>query len=196
MPRKPPKNPPNLRLVGAAPLSDTSTPGTEMPMASTPSAPPASIGRKTKTRSAIIPGLGLTEKQEAFCQGVTAGLNLSDAYRQAYVTDNMTEPTLHRLACVLFADPKIRSRLMAINAEMESNRRMMAASDAALALMVLRKMAASADSDATKVRAAELLAKAGGVFVEQLDITDKRERSEDEIEQAIAAKLSRLGLTG
>lgn len=150
---------------------------------------------KTKQRSALIPHLGLTEKQEAYCQGVTSGLSLSDAYRQAYNTSSMSEPSIHQNACRMFCDVKITARIKEINRQKEEQRRVMAASDAAFALGVLRKMAEEADSDATKVRAAELVAKAAGVFTEQVEITDKTDRSEEEIEQAIAQRLARLGLS-
>jgi hypothetical protein len=176
-------------------VSDTTAPGPEKARPSTNTGlPKNSKGVKTKERSGIIPHLGITTKQEAFCQAVTSGKSLADAYRSAYVTDNMTDNTLHHLACRLFADPKIRGRLQSINVEMEGNRRMMAASDVALGLRVLRELAESADSDAARIRAAELLAKVGGAFVEQVDITDKRDRSPEEIETAIKAKLARLGL--
>jgi phage terminase small subunit len=176
----------SLRRSGA--VSDTSNPGTEQPVAAT------SSGRKTKQKSAPIPHLGVTAKQEAFCQAVSSGKNLSDAYRSAYVTDNMAESTIHELSCRLFSDSKVRARMLSISQELEANRRMMASSDAALALRVLRQMAEKADTDAAKIRAAELLAKVGGLFVEQVDISDKRERSEDELEAAIKQRLSRLGL--
>jgi hypothetical protein len=165
-------------------LSETIAPGTE-----------GQMPRQTKVRSPINLDTGLTEKQEAFCQGVTSGLSLSDAYRAAYNVQNMQPASIHTNACKLFADAKIMQRLRAINREMDEKRRMMAASDAALALRVLREMAEKADTDASRIRAAELLAKAGGVFTEQVEITDKTERNEAEVEQAIAQRLVRLGLT-
>lgn len=167
-------------------LSETIAPGTEGQM-------PRRTG--SATRSARLTEAGLTEKQEAFCQGVISGLSLSDAYRQAYNTQNMQPATIHSNACRMFADSKIEARIREINRGLEEKRRMMAASDAALALRVLREMAEKADTDASRIRAAELLAKAGGVFTEQVEITDKTERNEAEVEQAIAQRLARLGLT-
>jgi phage terminase small subunit len=122
-------------------------------------------------------------------------MSLSDAYRAAYNTQNMQASTIHTQSCMLFNDPKVTDRIKQINREMDEKRRMMAASDAALALRVLREMAEKADTDASRIRAAELLAKAGGVFTEQVEITDKTERNEAEVEQAIAQRLARLGLT-
>ena len=36
----------------------------------------------------------LTDKQERFCQGVAAGLSLTDAYKQAYDTDKMSQQAI------------------------------------------------------------------------------------------------------
>lgn len=190
MPRK--KNP-------APPaVSQTIAPGNRGPKGRHLAVVPAPVApaqaEKTRQRSGIIPHLGITQKQEAFCQAIVSGKNLSDAYREAYNTANMAPATIHSNACRLFIDSKVSARLKEINREMEEKRRMMAASDAAFALDVLRKMATSADSDATKVRAAELVAKAAGVFTEQVEITDKTDKTEEELEQAIRQRLSRLGL--
>lgn len=138
----------------------------------------------------------LTDKQAMFCDGVANGLSLSDAYRAAYDTSGSMAKTVHEAACKLMADSKVKARLEAINREKEEQRRMMAASDASLALATFRRMMESADTDATKVRAAELLAKAAGVFVDKVETTDKTDRTVKDIEQAIAERLKRLGLAG
>ncbi len=150
--------------------------------------------RKTKTRSAADPITGMTQKQEAFVQGVMRGLSFSDAYREAYVTDDMAPATIHHRACLLMQEPKIRARSEAIAAERERDRRMLASSDAALALRTLRELAEKADSDSARIRAAELLAKAGGVFVERLEVEDKTPASSVDLERRIAERLGRLGI--
>lgn len=137
----------------------------------------------------------LTDKQALFCDGVANGLSLSDAYRAAY-SSGLTAKQVHEEACKLMGNPKVRQRLEAINREKEEQRRMMAASDASLALDTFRRMMESADTDATKVRAAELLAKAAGVFIDKVETTDKTDRTVKDIEQAIAERLKRLGLAG
>lgn len=147
-------------------------------------------------RSAPDIQTGLTEKQSKFCDGIAAGLSLSDSYRAAYDTSNMTAKSVHELACRLMSDVKVASRLKAISEEKTQQLRMLASSDAAAAVEVFRRMMLSADTDATKVRAAELLAKASGVFTEKVEVTDKTDRSVSEIEQALKEKLARLGLTG
>lgn len=151
-------------------------------------------GRGPTQRSAPDPITGLTEKQTKFAEGVSSGMSLSDAYRAAYVTDNMTPKQVWEEASSLAAHPKVSRRLEQIALEKERQRRMLAPADAAAALEVLRRMMERADSDATKVRAAELLAKAAGVFTDKVEIEDKTDRSASEIEHQIADRLRRLGL--
>lgn len=157
-------------------------------------APKDTTGKKR--RSAPDPQTGLTEKQAKFCDGVEAGLSLSDAYRAAYETTGMTQKSIHELACRLFSDVKVASRLQEISREKEAQRRMLTASDAAAAVETFRIMMATAKTEAVRVRAAELLAKAAGIFTDKVEIEDKTDRSTSEIEQAIADRLRRLGLTG
>lgn len=173
----------HLRVVQETETPKGETPNTEAPK-----------GRKTKSRSAADPLTGLTQKQEAFVQGVMRGLSLSDAYREAYVIDNMLPATIHTRACLLMQDVKVRARCEAIAREREAERRMLASSDAALALEVLRKMALSADTDASKIRAAELLAKAGGVFIDKVEVEDKTPATSVDLERRIAERLARLGI--
>lgn len=150
----------------------------------------------TRQRSAPDPETGLTEKQSKFCDGVDAGLSLSDAYRAAYDAKGMSPKTVHEAACRLFADSKVTARLTQISREKEAQRRMLTASDAAAAVETFRVMMNTAKTEAVRVRAAELLAKAAGLFVEKVEIDDKTDRSVSDIEQSIKDRLTRLGLTG
>lgn len=183
MPRKPkaptPSIPTKSKVVALRPVSDTTAPGPE--------------GRKTRQKGAPL-YQGLTEKQEAFCRAVISGRNLSDAYRGAYDCQNMADKTIHECASRLFIDPKVSARIRVLSGQLEEKRRMLAASDAEFALETLRRMAEKADTDSARIRAAELLAKAAGVFTEQVEIDDKRDRTEADIEAAIRAKLARLGI--
>lgn len=151
--------------------------------------------RQTKVRTARSLDTGLTDKMEAFAQAVTSGSNLSDAYRASYVADQMDPASVHSLACRLMTDVKVRSRIDQLNREIEDNRRMMAVSDAEAALKTLRQMMRGADTDSVKVRAAELLAKASGMFTDKVEVTNT-DRSVADIQQAISDRLRRLGLAG
>jgi phage gp46-like protein len=157
-------------------------------------APKDTTGKKR--RSAPDPETGLTDKQSKFCDGVESGLSLSDSYRAAYDASGMTPKSIHEAACRLFNDGKVTSRLQEISREKEAQRRMLTASDAAAAVETFRLMMTSAKTEAVRVRAAELLAKAAGLFVEKVEIDDKTDRSVSDIEQSIKDRLTRLGLTG
>jgi hypothetical protein len=150
----------------------------------------------TKQRSAPDPETGLTDKQTKFCDGVDAGLSLSDAYRAAYDAAGMSPKTIHEAACRLFADSKVTARLMQISREKEAQRRMLTASDAAAAVETFRIMMATAKTEAVRVRAAELLAKAAGLFIDKVEVEDKTDRSTADLERSIAERMARLGLTG
>jgi hypothetical protein len=59
---------------------------------------------KTKQRSAPDAVTGLTEKQEAFAQGIMArGMTYTAAYKAAYVADGMADSTIWSRACELAA---------------------------------------------------------------------------------------------
>lgn len=59
----------------------------------------------------------LTAKQEAFCLAMLETESASAAYRKAYSAAKMAEPTVHREASVLLANPKITARVAALRAE-------------------------------------------------------------------------------
>lgn len=54
---------------------------------------------------------GLTPKQEKFCQAYIETGNASEAYRQAYDAENMSEPSINKEAAILLCDPKITPRV-------------------------------------------------------------------------------------
>jgi rRNA-processing protein FCF1 len=138
----------------------------------------------------------MTAKQAKFCDGVASGMTLSDAYRAAYDTSTMQVKTVHEAACRLVIHSKVAARLEQISREKEEARRMLTASDAASAIETFRAMMDGAKNEAVRVRAAELLAKAAGVFTDKVEVTDRTDRSVSELEQAIKDRLARLGLTG
>jgi len=60
----------------------------------------------------------LTARQEKFCQCVAVDkMNLTNAYRAAYSTDNMTDKSVNEKGCTTSKKDKIKSRINAIKAE-------------------------------------------------------------------------------
>jgi phage terminase small subunit len=139
---------------------------------------------------------GLTDKQEAFAQAVAAGKNQSEAYRMAYDADRMAPATIWGEACRLLSHPQVAARLMVLNQEKESQRRMMAVSRAERVLQRLETLADTAATESVRVRANELLGKTAGPFTDQIEVPRDTERSVDQIQAAITERLRRLGLAG
>jgi hypothetical protein len=145
---------------------------------------------KTKTRSAPDPVTGLTEKQEAFAQGVMDGMTYTAAYRAAYVTDNMNDQTVWSKACELAADGKVTARLYQLREQKEAERRMQEVSRSGFVLSELQKMATDQNiPPAVKVRALELMGKTVALFTDRVETEDVTDRSADEIEAQIRARL-------
>lgn len=63
--------------------------------------------------------MGLTAKQEKFCQSVVKGLSYSDAYREAYDADNMKPETINRKAKELIDNGNITARLKELRGKIE-----------------------------------------------------------------------------
>jgi len=62
------------------------------------------------------PNKPLTHKQEKFCHAILDGANQSDAYREAYSTDNKAAKTIHECASRLMTDHKVIARISEMRA--------------------------------------------------------------------------------
>jgi len=138
--------------------------------------------------------LGLTSKQDAFCDAVVSGKSLSAAYREAYDAKGMSDEAVRVEASRLLAHPNVSLRVKSLNAEKEDQRRMLAVNRAERVLERLEKLADDAKSESAKIRANELIGKTAGLFIDQIEIEDKTDRTVHDLEQSIAMKLARLGL--
>jgi len=148
--------------------------------------------RRTRVKSAKTAS-GLTEKQEAFVQAVFSGENFSDAYRQAYDAENMSNASIHRQAHELAYSPKVSARLEQLSREKEHERRMQRVSRADRTLQKLEEIALRpGDPDGTQVRALELLGKTMGLFVDRVETEDKTERDAETIRRDLEQRLDRL----
>lgn len=55
--------------------------------------------------------MGLTDKQEKFAQAIAKGFNQSDAYREAYTAENMSNEAIGVEACRVMNNPKVSLRV-------------------------------------------------------------------------------------
>jgi phage terminase small subunit len=154
----------------------------------------ASTGTRRKSGKNLL--LGLTSKQEAFAEAVVSGMSLSAAYKHAYDAEGMQDESVRVAASRLFSQANVSLRVQALNAEKEEQRRMLMVSDAEASINTLREMLKSADTSSAKIRAAELLGKAAGIFTDRIEVNDTTDRSTADIERSIADRLARLGIAG
>lgn len=151
--------------------------------------------RMTEKRLSVVAGQsvkgGLTAKQEAFAQGVAEGKTLSEAYRAAYDTSRMKEASVWTEASLLMDHPKVIERVSAIQTAKEERTLHDSARLKRLVLERLHKEATTAESDATRVRALELLGKSIAMFTDRVE-QDAVERSAADIERELREKLAGL----
>ena len=168
----------------------------ETPDRNAPGTPQMSVieGGKGRTPKGVKTPLnratGLTAAQEQFCQGVMSGLNYTAAYRAAYPNCQSADPTIWSMACRMAADARVIARLEQMRGQKEAEMRMQGASRSSFVLSELQKMATDQDiPPAVKVRALELMGKTVALFTDRVETEDVTDRSADEIEAQIKARL-------
>ena len=134
----------------------------------------------------------LTAKQESFAQKVAAGAILSDAYRESYAAENMADKTVWSEACRLAQNPKVATRVRAIQADLEADHRTRAARREEFVLKQLQDEATGAETDGARVRALELLGKTVGLFTDKVEIEQDNDKTAAELEADLERRLSAL----
>jgi len=138
---------------------------------------------------------GLTAKQEAFCQEVAKGSNLSAAYRIAYNAENMKPNIINNEACKLMARQDIAAR---VNRLIEERQAKSSHDATRIRQHVIEKLwLESQDSKnpaTVRVRALELLGKMTTVslFTDRVMTETVEARSPEDIEQQIRDKLAKM----
>ena len=144
----------------------------------------------------------LTPKQEKFAQLVAGGATYSDAYREVYDVENMSDPAINTEASRLAKNPKISPRIRALQeaatiATLWSRERSIITKRQALQLALEKK-----DSRAI-IQASESLDKLYGFEpARKVDITssdgsmspNKRRPFEDLTDEELDEELARRGL--
>ena len=175
---------PRLTVV---PSTGTNT-GAKTPRGKAYKGQPKTSGPKTPVNSE-----GLTLKQEAFTLAILSGKGWSDAYRDAYNSENMSAASVHREAFALATSPKIASRLERAEREKQQEQRMQRLSRAERVVEKLEGIGVRGDAaDGTQVRALELLGKTLGLFVDRVETEDKTPRDAGAIRAELEARLNRL----
>ena len=133
-------------------------------------------------------GKKLTPKMLAFCDCVALeGMNLSAAYRSAYNAENMSMAAVNTEASLLGSNPAITKRIETLRARRERALVGSSISDASLVRQKLREWI-EVPVDTSRLKAAELLGRASGVFIDRLE-TSTVDRTPDEIADELAQRL-------
>ena len=108
----------------------------------------------------------LTPKQEKFVKSIVLdGMNYSDAYRNAYNAEKMSDKTINESASRLLADPKVTARIKELSAEIDTPR-IMSAQERLEWLSNVIKSTEETTSD--KLRAADIMNKMQGEYIQKV----------------------------
>ena len=134
----------------------------------------------------------LTAKQEAFAQQVAGGAILSDAYRECYAAENMADRTVWTEACRLASNPKVATRIKAIQTDRESDQRMVRLRREEYVLKRLQQEAEQAETDGARVRSLELLGRTISMFADRVEVEQDESKSAAELERDLEKRLRDL----
>ena len=134
-----------------------------------------------------MPKKKLTPKMLAFCDCIALeGKNLSNAYRDAYDAESMSPAAIHTEASLLASNPAITKRIETLRERKVRSLVCSSISDADLVLQKLREWI-DTPTDSNRIRAAELLGKAAGIFQpSEIVVVD---RSPEEIQEELRQRL-------
>lgn len=148
------------------------------------SIPTASYTAPSKRSADILHGL--TIKQETFANLVAMGHSYASAYRTAYdVGENTKDHTIYRDGHGVAHNPKVRARiseLVELQLEEHSARQ---ETRAARVVSTLEKVMTSAKTDSARLRAAELLGKSVGLFVDRVSKEETTHASIADLEKQL-----------
>jgi len=135
----------------------------------------------------------LTPKQAHFARCVASGMTQADAYREAYSPKpDITAASVHTLASRLMGKVEIRSRVEALIKARERAVVASALTDRDKVLSRLRAwLEGTEEADSNRLRAAELLGKASGLFTTDISVTTK-DRDSSQVAAEIEARLGAL----
>ena len=140
----------------------------------------------------VMAGKQLTPKQLHFAWGVASGMTQADSYREAYEpSDSTTAASIHTLASRLMGEVEIRSRVDLLIKARERAVADKAVTDREKVTDHLREALAGGETDQLRLRAAELLGKASGLFSTEVNVTTQ-ERDSSKVASEIQEKLAGL----
>ena len=158
----------------------------------------ATIGsakRERRTRGPILPGLGITAREEQFCQLVVQNAcSYTEAYRRAYGAFEMKPESAQRRAVAIAQKEMVIARIKVLVQGKRGKDVHDPASIRAFVLEKLHERASQTENLAASVKSLELLGKVDRVrlFVDDSANTSDNAKTAEELRQALAIKLRSL----
>jgi hypothetical protein len=148
-------------------------------------------GTKKRTGTKGSP-TGLTAKQEAFAQGLSAGLSNSEAYRAAYDASQMGAATVHSEACKQAASPKISGRVHELLLEKKAKHNVLTVRQEDRVWQNVWRLAEGVNvPPAVQQSALALAAKMAGMLTDRVEVKNETADSKS-IEAELLQRLQRL----
>ena len=135
----------------------------------------------------------LTNKQTKFANLVAEeGMNNTQAYIIAYnPSKNAKQKSIHEMACRVFANVKVQSRIKAIQCQIEE-KHMRALRREEYVLNRLTIEAEFADNARSRIRALELLGKTLNMFKDKQELKKEMPKTSEEVKEELIIKLQKL----
>jgi len=135
----------------------------------------------------------LTEKREMFSRYIVDDMSYTDAYIMAYRPLNWQRGNICTAASRLRQDEKVSARIAFLRTQKEHLDKKTPDNVRKEIKRELHHMAVHGSTESTRLKAMEMLGKAGdiGLFVEQIDIGNK-DRNPEDIEKELTTKISAL----
>ena len=136
----------------------------------------------------------LTNKQTKFANLVAEeGMSNTQAYVIAYnPSKNAKQKSIHEMACRVFANVKVQSRIREIQYEIAKDHRMRAVRREEYVLQRLIQEAEFAENANSRIRALELLGKTVSMFNDKNENKNIVPRSSQDVEEDLKIKLKEL----
>ena len=136
----------------------------------------------------------LTNKQTKFANLVAEeGMSNTQAYIIAYnPSKNAKQKSIHEMACRVFANVKVQSRIKAIQCQIEQEKHMRALRREEYVLNRLTIEAEFADNASSRIRALELLGKTLNMFKDKQELKKKMPKTSEEVKEELIIKLQKL----
>jgi hypothetical protein len=152
--------------------------------------------RRPKTRGPVLPSLGVTAKEERFCQLVAKGMTLTDAYRNSHDPEGMQDNSVWHQATKVGSRDRVRNRIDQLIEQGQGSALHDRRKALAWALERLQREAETAETDGARVAAVSLIMRHHALLTDRQEVETADSRDASAIETALRAKLEKLLKTG